>query len=244
MSEFALNFGGHSPIAIEISNALSEFAQVSHISREPDSALRDQLSSKIKLLGFDLSKAVKIESTQIALDLAATSLAEANSLIFCHRYRGDEIAEAIDAEVIGPSRIIKCWLELRATDAPKNIIFLTSPAADKVLADQSLAYHVAKGALNQMIRYLAVTQAKNNVVVLGLSIGSFVEKERSRKFYLENPELKQRINQKIPSGKFIGVNEIAHCVSTIIRNRNTAISGNLINIDNGNSLLEFSSIVR
>lgn len=244
MSGYALNFGGHSPIAIGISNSLSEFVHVSHISRAPDTDLSNRLMSQVNTFEFDLSNVINIEMTQIAKSLATAFFAEANNLIFCHRYRGNDIADAMKAEVIGPSKIIECWLEIKATDAPKNIIFLTSPASDKVLADQSLAYHVTKSALNQMIRYLAATQAKNNLVVLGLSIGSFVEKERAEKFYLENPDLKQKITQKIPSGKFIYINEIANYVSTVIKSRNTAISGNIIHIDNGNSLLEFSSVVR
>lgn len=237
-----LIFGGHSPFAIEMANQLSEFNEVHCITRKTSFKLISSLNNKVQIVEQDLHQIASkgIEDAKF-IDL----LRNAHFVIFAHRYRGadEDIIQSISTEVVGPYRLIKQSVE--SNDNLRGVFFFCSPAARRVVDDQGIAYHLGKAGVESLIRFLSVIYAKRHLAFIGLSIGSYVEKERSKQFYTEHLDLKEAITNTIPTGEFVKVSEICTLIKDLIECSNLRLlSGNILELDNRMALLEFSSTVR
>jgi NAD(P)-dependent dehydrogenase (short-subunit alcohol dehydrogenase family) len=169
-----------------------------------------------------------------------------NAIIFAHRYRGDanDIVEAFKCEVTHPFNLVRKIVDTYGSASLKNIMFFTSPAARKILGDQSLGYHLSKTSVSHLVRFLAVEFARKDISVVGISPSSFVAKARSEEYYSRNKTLKDRFESKIPSGKFVSCEEIAELVYHISISNNLSLSGNILELDHGLGLVEASTLIR
>jgi NADP-dependent 3-hydroxy acid dehydrogenase YdfG len=236
-----LIFGGHSPIAIAISQQLSKGFHVTHVTRTIDRDLLKIESDNLKLVKFDIGGWFSNTSSDSweNLDLANTS-----KLIFCHRFRGNEdLMKSFVTEVANPFKLSEKWLET-SLESDKTIIFFTSPAHYKILADQDVSYHINKSAIAKVVSFLAVKYAHQNTNVFGVSPGSFVQKKRAQSFYESNPELYRKIIEKIPRKRFVKPIEIAQVVHLLCTKNLNSLSGSIFELDNLSRFLEFSSVLK
>lgn len=232
--------GGHSPIAMAIANKLSTSHNVSLLTRKIDASIQMQIKDQVELVEGDVTKMIELSSSTNSF------LPEITSIVFAHRFRGDEnnIEECLRCELLEPYELITKLVENTETSNLRNIIFFTSPSAKRILDDQALSYHIAKSALSQLVRYLAVRYARYGIKVVGISPSSFVAKQRSVKFYNENRALKERIESKIPSGKFLSCEEIAEVTDSILASEGIALSGNILDLDHGLGHSDAAGLIR
>ena len=233
-------FGGHSPIAIAITNELSATDTVYHVTRNPDAELSKELknSDKVELykLPFDHDSRFDLSHTiELVLEL------NPKTIVFASRYR-NTVFDAVDAfrfELILPIEILKQVKDNLAQSNLKSVVFLTSPAGSKVVRNQEIYYHTNKAALEQIVRYYSLHM--RGVRINGVSPGSFVMKSRSEEFYKSNPELTHKIREFIPTGDFVHVHDIAKLVKFLTSDDSKQINGQIIGIDGGYRNWEESS---
>lgn len=234
-------FGGHSPIALSISKKLSTHYKVTHITRNVDSEISKIQSTSLSLREFNIQNALPKDLEKV---LDVLNLNSADTLIFCHRFRGTlDLEQSFVTEVVNPFKLSERWLE-SSLGSKKNLIFFTSPAHFKTLSDQDVAYHINKSAIAKLVSYLAVTYAQQNINVFGISPGSFVEKQRSKSFYESNQDLYRKITDKIPRRKFVKSDEIAEIIDLLCTNNFGLLSGSIFELDNLSRFVEFSSVLK
>ena len=225
-------FGGHSDIACEISKELSIKSNVLHVTRKilPSLETVFEKHPKIVLSEIDL---LNSENTLIKI----SQLFEheiIDGIIFAHRYRS-EVKDPIDQfkiEVNTPHLIIKRLTELK----PKynmSIVLFSSPAANFILGDQDFNYHASKAGIETLIKFSSLKYANSNIRINGISPGSFVYKNRNRKYYETNSELHEKIIDFIPIKKINSPENIARIVSFLCSEDASYINGHIINLDGG-----------
>ena len=97
-----------------------------------------------------------------------------------------------------------------------------------------IEYGVAKGGLDQMIRYLAVLWGPKNIRVNGVCPGSFPN--FSQPAYANDPEISgfvERLVQKVPLGRVGRQDETAGAVVFLASDEASYVTGHIIVVDGG-----------
>lgn len=152
------------------------------------------------------------------------------TIIFSHRYRPDMrdgnylLEEAFNIEVDSPNKIVK---SIKTTsECLRNILFVSSMAAEYVATEQSDAYGLSKACINKLAQELSVRLSGEGISVNTIML-SYVKQEkkisREEGFY-------QTAEKIIPSKKAPEPEEIADLIVGVIRlaNQNRLFSGQLI----------------
>jgi NAD(P)-dependent dehydrogenase (short-subunit alcohol dehydrogenase family) len=227
-----LVFGGHSPIAISISNTLSKNSKVVHVSRKIDSELTTAFSDTpaIDLAEWNLldQEACLIEFDKM---LSERSI---EGIIFAHRYRSflEHPLERFIVEVETPHQILKS-LCAHSDSLSKSIVFLTSPAANQIVHDQTFGYHASKAAIGQLVRYGAIHYTAGLHRVNGVSPGAFIYKKRAQAFYAMNPGRVEQIQKFVPLQRLGSTEDVANVVAFLCSDSASYINGEIINVDGG-----------
>lgn len=90
-------------------------------------------------------------------------------------------------------------------------------------------YGVAKAGILQMVRYLAVYWAKNNIRVNAIVPGPFPSPAAQRR----DPEFIRRLGKKVPLGRIGRPEEIVGAVLFLVSDEASYITGEAINVDGG-----------
>ena len=161
-------------------------------------------------------------------------------LVFLQRMRGEVDSDALRQEltvsVEATNLLIESLTANRPTNHPGAIVIVGSLAADLVAADQPLSYHVAKAALNAMVRYYAVQLAQHGIRVNGVTPGN-VLREEARPYFRENPAEYERRIRHTPLGRMARADEIADVISYLCSDHASFITGQVVVADGGLSLM-------
>jgi NAD(P)-dependent dehydrogenase (short-subunit alcohol dehydrogenase family) len=223
-------FGGHSPIAIGITELLSQKETVYHFSRDVDQLLKNKFqgNSQVNLKKLPLEDNGSVDLEQIIKELVEIN---PHTVIFAGRFRGINYdpMEKYKFEVLFPIHVIESLApaKYRLT----NIIFLCSPAGTKVVPDQDIFYHVNKASIDQIVRYYSVNVP--NVRFNGISPGAFVVKDRNVAFYDSNTVIRDRIKDFIPTNEMVKSEDIALLTRFLISSDAKQINGQILQIDGG-----------
>jgi NAD(P)-dependent dehydrogenase (short-subunit alcohol dehydrogenase family) len=241
MRKLALVTGGHSQIAIDVSIELSLNFDVIHISRNPDKNLSENFTShpNIEIFHLDLLDESAIEQT--IFQIVKESNREIETIVFAHRSRENNLSAAIKLELERPLLLIDEVMKHQSARQLRSVIFFSSPASEKILADQELAYHLSKTCISQAVRYLSIKFARLGIRVNGVSPGSFVKKKRSEDFYLTHTEYLKQVLEFIPEHELVSTKNIGSLVAFLASQVSAGINGQIIRIDGGYSNMEESS---
>jgi len=240
-SKTALVFGGHSPIAIEISKTLASSYKVIHVSRAIDNFLSDKFTSieNVSLLQCNIDASDEIVTFLIDFIRGGVDL-----VVFTQRFRGeiDSLDNEFNIQVKFPILLIQ-EMQGKGTLRDKSlIIFLSSPAASYIVDDQSISYHISKAAVNQIVRYFANRLAPRTRV-LGISPGGFVLKERNQEYFTRNERKTQIIRDFLPLGDLLTTQSIAEVVQLITSPQANSLNGQIFSLDGGYLNIEPSQLI-
>ena len=242
----AIVFGGKSPLAREITLLLSETINVFHVTREESALFAREVYStraqdRVKQVIFDLEFGDLTDFSERLSPYIKTY--QRISIVFAHRYRGEENAiSQYVVEVIKPYEIVELIKTLY--DCEIDVLVLTSPAATRIIFDQSFYYHSSKSSLETMVRYYAANSQNGRIRAFGIDPGSFVLKDRNIDFYKASPVLTQIISNSIPSGRMTTTQDVAIAVRTLIFESPRQFTGSILRIDGGMAAIDSSGIIQ
>ena len=230
----AIIYGGRSPVALELCKQLVVNGHEVHlITRVRDKAILDLAKENgcTEVHECDLGD---LDRSVALADEINDRVGGLDAVAFMHRYRSQspDPFQQFAVEVNTPYAILEMFSKQSRTKEC-SIIFATSPAAEVIVQDQNFQYHASKAAISQLVRFGAVKFSINQIRVNGINPGTFIEKDRSKSFYNQNPQIVEQIRDLVPLGRMAVVEEIANVATFLLSKTSSYINGEIINIDGG-----------
>ncbi len=168
-----------------------------------------------------------------------------DNVIFFQRYRGqgDSWKGEIEVSINSTKKIIENLSDKFNSDNGSSIVVVTSKASDFVAEEQPLSYHIAKAALNQMVRYYAVQLGPKGIRFNCVSPG-IVLKEESKEFYIKNKKVHDLYKKITPLGRMVTSEDIVNLITFLCSDKASFITGQNIVVDGGVSLQMHESLAR
>jgi hypothetical protein len=211
---------------------LGDGHRVSVLSRRPP----DGLEESVRHVPVDLGDQRSVDDAVGRLASEAPSI---QNLVFVQRYRGsagEEWAGELATSVDATKRLVDGLCADRPAESPRSVVMVSSFAASQVVREQPLGYHVGKAALDQMVRWYAVALGPAGVRVNGVIPGA-VLKHEAREYYRENASLQGAYDELTPLGRMGTPEDVAGVVGFLCSERAAFVTGQLIAVDGGLSLL-------
>ena len=230
MTKTSLIIGGNRGIGFVISNTLKKRGdKVISISRS-------ELNNK-NHISVDIST---IEGLQVIKKKFKNK--KINNLIFSHRYRGLDSLEEFKVMVESTNNIIKIFEDKFLKNS--SIVVLGSIATRTIIHDQNANYHYIRGALDTLVKYYACTLGKKKIRVNCIQ-PTKIFKPENRKFYSKKNNLDRKLVEKITPLKRMGdAQDIADLVDFLTFDKSTFITGVVIPVDGGLSLVSQEQIAK
>jgi NAD(P)-dependent dehydrogenase (short-subunit alcohol dehydrogenase family) len=177
-----------------------------------------------------------------AVDGAVATLRERSppfrNLVFLQRRRAEDVGdpwrEELAISVEATRTIVEGLIVARDKDVPGAIVMVSSLAADFVADDQPLAYHVVKAALNAMVRYYAVQLAPDGIRVNGVTPGLVRKQDAGDPGDAGAIEARAR---RTPLRRMATANEVSDVIAYVCSEQASFITGQVIVVDGGMSLI-------
>lgn len=236
MRDVFLVFGGHSPIAVACSIALSKKGQVLHATRKSSANLRRQFQGlDIEVVEADLS----LEGPKLSKLLQQISTQRINVVgaAFLQRYKPTDAVVSFDqhmrVEVWSTVEILRRISESRQSDDWFTAIVATSPAAGMLVADQKLDYHIVKASQEATVRFLSRELAPKRIELISARLGSIVLKERARNYWDARTREKEALGQLglgigLPDSEIVGEQ-----IANLITSSPLGLYGQTLRLDGG-----------
>lgn len=123
------------------------------------------------------------------------------------------------------------------TETPLGAIVNLSSIASTRTQPGLMAYSIASAAVDQMTRSLAVALAPNRIRVNAVSFGSLMSASL-RNTIRANPETRGDIIEGTPLGRIASASEIADAVQFLASEGSSFMTGHILQVDGGRSLLD------
>jgi NAD(P)-dependent dehydrogenase (short-subunit alcohol dehydrogenase family) len=167
-----------------------------------------------------------------------------NHLVFFQRFRGegDSWRGEIETSLSATKAVVEA-LQDKFGSGEKAIVVVSSINGALIAGHLPIGYHVAKAALQQMVRYWAVTLGGRGIRVNSVSPGT-VLKEESKKFFLSDRKLSDLYRRITPLGRFGYAREVAQVIDCLCGEQTSFVTGQDIVVDGGVSLQWQESLAR
>ncbi len=170
------------------------------------------------------------------------------SLIFSQRYRGeDSWDKEMAVDVAATKKIIDHLTSNGSVSTNlvnlKTITIISSIASQYIAEEQNIQYHVAKAALNQLVKYYAAALGPQGIRVNSVSPGTTI-KEESKDFYAQHQELSELYQKITPLRRMGTAEDVAKVVAFLCSDEASFITGQNIIVDGGVSLQGHESLAR
>ncbi len=179
------------------------------------------------------------------LDELIAKNGKVDSLIFFQRYRGDGDAwkNEIDVSVTATTEIIGHLADKFNQGKDCSIVVVSSLASYFVAAEQSVSYHAAKAAMNQLVKYYAVKLGTQGIRVNCVSPCA-IQKEESKEYYDNHKEITGLYENITPLGRMGNAEDVAKVIAFLCSPDASFITGQNIVMDGGISLQGHEALAR
>ncbi len=121
-----------------------------------------------------------------------------------------------------------------------SIVNLSSIAARRT-QPELMAYSIASAALDQMTRSMAVALARHRIRINGVALGSVMSANLKEQMN-EHEDYRENILQQTPMGRIGAASEAAEAVQFLASDAAAFMTGQIITIDGGRTLLDPVSV--
>lgn len=207
-----------------------------NVPKEPEN------TKKVKYWPLDLNKSEKIPGV---IKKIVASSGKLDGLVFFQRFRGerDSFEGEMQVSVYATQSIIENLQDSFNEKGEKSIVIVNSIARLFIAEEQPLSYHVGKSALNQVIKYYALTLGCKGIRVNGVSPNTVVKPE-AEGFYKENKELCDLYKDISPLNKMTMADEVVDVIGFFMSQDSRAVTGQDIVVDGGISLQWHEGLAR
>lgn len=156
------------------------------------------------------------------------------NLVFAHRFRaeGDPWQGEILSSVTSTRHAIEELAPAIQGDERGSIVLISSVAAERVVDDQPVGYHVAKAAIEQMVRFYAVKLGNRGIRVNGVVPFTFI-KEESRAHYASDPARLEMYRRIVPLGRLGTAEDVARVILFLCSPDARFVTGQNLVVDGG-----------
>lgn len=197
--------------------------------------------------------ATDFASTERCLNKIVEKFQTIDALVNCIRYRrsagqaihfAEEWKSAIDVGLHTYFHLSSVICELmKAANHPCSIINLSSVTSELVTLKESISYHVAKAAVNQMTRYLALQYGPQSIRVNSILPGLISHHQSEKGSSDSNASLYAKYAQYVPLRRSGSPQEVADLTFFLASEHSSFITGQTIVIDGGLSICEHLGMV-
>ena len=212
-----LNFKKQNKNAIVISRSLKKNKNHIYLDLSDKNAIKDQIKSKV-LPKFKVK-----------------------SLIFCQRYRGDDVHGHFQIGLFSSKYFIDAIGESLVKNS--SIVFINSIASQFIVSEQNLGYHLSKAALENFVKYYAVKFGPKQIRVNSISPGTVIKPE-SKKFFRKSKKYNLVAKKVIPLKRLCKTDDIVNLTNFLCSDKSSYITGQNIFIDGGLSILGQETVAR
>ena len=175
------------------------------------------------------------------VELAFSSLGEIDTvrnLVFSQRYRGNGDFDSESTIMLQSTQvIIESLIPFFAESA--SIVVLGSSLGKFIGEEQSLLYHLSRAALEQLVRYYAVSLGDKGIRVNCVVPGTVLKPEHSA---VDKNRIKASLQVTVPLKRVGTAEDVADAVAFFCSDRSSFITGQSILVDGGVSLLSQESL--
>lgn len=184
-------------------------------------------------------------ATRAALDRLLKDGGKVNYCVFLQRYRdaGDEWDGEFHTTLTATRNIIEHIVPHFSAKADKAILAVSSVYSKYAGDSQGVSYHVAKAALDQMMRYYALTLGPKRIRVNSIMPSTFL-KDESRSYYERNKQLRQLLEKITPLNRIGTADDCANVIAFLCSPQASFVTGQSLMVDGGLSLHWPESLAR
>ncbi|HLD79077.1 MAG TPA: SDR family oxidoreductase [Candidatus Nanoarchaeia archaeon] len=211
---------------------------------------RSEPYSRDRLAHVDFWRLDLLERSKISklLEEIITQNGKIDSLVFFQRYRGEQDTWDKELEVsVTATKEIVDSLTSQFTDNLTgegcSIVMVSSLASQFITADQPASYHVAKAALDHLVRYYAVKLGPRGIRVNAVSPCA-IQKEESQEYYLKNQELAKLYETITPLRRMGNSRDLANAIAFLCSQEASFITGQNLILDGGISIQGHEALAR
>ncbi len=163
------------------------------------------------------------------------------SLIFCQRYRGDDLYGHFEIGLFSS----KNFIDALGKSLMKNssVVFINSIASQFIVSEQNLGYHLSKAALENFVKYYAVKFGEQQIRFNSISPGTVIKPE-SKKFFNKSRKYKLVAKKIIPLRRLCKTNDVINLANFLCSDKASYITGQNIVLDGGLSILGQETVAR
>jgi len=193
------------------------------------------LGEGVKFYAGDICDDASIGS---ALTTLAAEQGAVRYLVFSQRYRGtgDPWAGEMETTVNATRRVIEAAAAHLATDGDRAITAVGSVYGTFVGDGQPVGYHVAKAALEQLIRHYAFAWGPHGVRANVVAPCTYL-KDESRGHLEANERLMDLFGKLVPLGRIGTADDTAEVIAWLSSAKAAYVTGQTITVDGGLSLV-------
>ena len=163
------------------------------------------------------------------------------SIIFCQRYRGDDIYGHFEVGLFSATRLINALENQLIQNS--SIIFINSIASRFIGSEQGLGYHISKAAIENLVKYYSVKFGKKHIRFNSISPGVIIKPE-SKKFFKKSKKYKIMAKEIIPLKRLCKTDDILNLCNFLCSDKSSYITGQNIFLDGGLSVLDQETVAR
>lgn len=159
-------------------------------------------------------------------------------LVFCQRYRGDgdSWAGELQVSLTATRELINALADEFCLSEDCAIGVVSSVYAQLVGSSQPDSYHVAKAALNQLVKYNAWVLGRKGVRINSIMPLTYL-KDETKEYYLSNDALMALYEDLVPLRRMGSAKDAANLLDFLCSEKASFINGQSIFIDGGVSVI-------
>lgn len=194
------------------------------------------LAGEAWALPFDVSNETavvealaRLDSLAGRLDFVVPNAAYSDRELF-YEANMEGFRRTIDVTMWGPFHVLRASVRLMLKyQTPGSICVVSSTHAQKPIPG-SMAYNMAKGAIEQMVKTAATELTEQRIRVNAVRPG-WVNTPGERKFFTE--ETLAEVGKKLPMGRLQHPSEIADGVIMLLDPHHESVNGSIVSVDGG-----------
>ena len=163
------------------------------------------------------------------------------NLIFCQRFRGDDLHSHFEVSFFPVVTLIEKLKSKMENNS--SVVVINSYVSSYISDDQPLGYQASKASLINLVKFYAVNLGSKKIRFNSILPGTTIKPE-SKKFYKKNKKYKKISNKIIPLRRLGNTKDIANLVEFLCSDKASYITGQSIYLDGGLSLIGQETVAR